>query len=196
MLKEYVLNNKTCRERIRGLRRGEIRNTKRLSQEKLADKLRLQNSKISRDDIKIIELGKRDVFDIEIVWFAKFFDVSIAYLIGISDDCDERFDGCDPTLDTALKDCVNVCGKWVKYARSNRRRITQDQLALMMRNRGFDFKTHTAISHIESGSRRIRLSELKAFSEILGMPLLYFFKGENKRLPNIESFESYVAQDD
>lgn len=194
MIKEYVLNNKICRERIRGLRTGEIRNTKGISQEKLAAKLRLMNSKISRDDIKIIELGKRDIFDIEIIWFAKFFDVSIEYLLGISDDIDVPFDGCDPVLDASLKDRVNVCGIWLRSVRE--KHFTQDQIALMMRNRGFDFSTHTAMCNIEKGCRRVRLSELKAFSEILKRPLMYFFKGDNDRLPNIESFESYVAQDD
>lgn len=180
-----------CGCKIRALRkRG------KMSQRVLSYRLRIANSGISRDQIKIIELGKRDIFDIEIIWFAKIFDVSIAYLIGISDDPTEHFDISDTAIDESLRDRANVCGTWVRRAREGMKKMPQEKLAAIMRERGFSFKTHTAISALENGTRRVHLSEIKAFAEIFDLPIMFFFKGTKPTLPNIESYESFVAQDD
>ncbi len=167
-----------------------------MSQEYLAGQLRLVNSKISRDDIKVIELAKRDIFDIEIIWLARIFDVPIEYLLGISDDFTTGFDGCDPFEDRSLRTRMNVCGIWLKKAREKSGNVTQSKLCDRMKELGFRSASHSAISNIERGARRVKLIEIKAFAEILETPVIYFFKGDRDKLPNIESFEMYVAQDD
>lgn len=196
MTKYDFLKNEICHKRIKILRMGIKGKTSFVSQSVLSDRLRVANSNISRDRIKVIELGKRDILDIEIIWFAKIFDVSVAYLIGISDDYNAHFDLCDSSIDDSLKNQKNISGVWIKNARERQNAMPQEKLASIMNERGFNFKTHTAISSLENGLRRVRLSEMRAFSEILNVPIIFFFKGTHAFLPNIESYESFVAQDD
>ena len=191
-----ILQDTICGERIMSLRRGHERKTKRISQEKLATMFRTANSKISRDIIEDIESGERDIFDIEIVWFAKILDTTVEYLTGISNNYETRFDEHDTEIDDSMKDRVNICGKWLRKARKQfPGKMSQQTLSSRMREHGFDFKYYS-ILQIEKGARRVRLSEMRAFAEILGIPLMFLFKGDNRKLPNIESFESYAAQDD
>ena len=200
MKSKNIYENGICRERIVKLRKGICENreksNKAISQDSLAALFRTKNCKISRDTIEDIESRVRDIFDIEVVWFARVFDVSTEYLTGISDDASLPFDASDAAVDTSVKNAMNICGKHVSEARKRfPGKMSQTRLAELMNERGFDFK-YFYILKIEKGRRRVLLSELKALADILGQPLMYFFKGCSGRLPNIESYESYAAQDD
>ncbi|MGF7050374.1 transcriptional regulator with XRE-family HTH domain [Paenibacillus sp. DS2015] len=65
---------------ITGDRIRKLRESKKLTQLDLADKVDMNNSVLSR-----IEAGKRPVEDIELIKFADFFDVDGDYLLGRTD---------------------------------------------------------------------------------------------------------------
>jgi len=60
-----------------------LRSKLKISQRQLADKMQLVGIDIDKNAIQRIECGKRFVTDIEIVAFAKVFDVSLGDLLGI-----------------------------------------------------------------------------------------------------------------
>ena len=62
-----------------------FRTKMKISQRALADKMQLVGIDIDKNAIQRIECGKRFVTDIEIIAFAKIFDVSFADLLNIRD---------------------------------------------------------------------------------------------------------------
>ncbi len=58
-----------------------FRNNLKISQRELADRMQLNGIDIDKNAIQRIECGKRFVTDIEIVSFAKVFDVEIKELL-------------------------------------------------------------------------------------------------------------------
>ena len=58
----------------------------RLTQDDLIAKLHFENIFISNKTLSLIELGKRYVTDIELVAFAKVFDVSTSWLLEETDN--------------------------------------------------------------------------------------------------------------
>ena len=73
-----MFTNKTTdgRNNICGLRIAQERKAKGLSQRELADGLQLLGLDIDKNAIQRIECGKRFVTDIELKFFAGFFDLS------------------------------------------------------------------------------------------------------------------------
>lgn len=69
--------NNICGEQI-----SHFRTAYRLSQRQLADKLQLLGLDIDKNAVQRIEAGKRFVTDIELVYFAKVFDISFDVLLG------------------------------------------------------------------------------------------------------------------
>lgn len=69
---------------ISGERIAELRkNSKvKMSQRALADKMQLAGIDMDKNAIQRIECGKRFVTDIELLAFARIFDVSADYLLG------------------------------------------------------------------------------------------------------------------
>ncbi len=57
-----------------------------MTQEALALRLQLDDWDISRSGIGKIEIGLRQVTDVEVVKLAKALDVSVAWLLGKSED--------------------------------------------------------------------------------------------------------------
>ena len=196
MGKKNVLYDKTCAERIIFIRQGKGNKKDKISQDKLAARFRTENCKISLDTIADIESGVRDIFDIEVFWFAKVLNVPLNYLLGITD----QYNGTDleyePQIDPSMKDRKNICGTWIREARYHQEKdsISQQELAKQMTESGIEMSYYT-ILYIESGKRRVSLTELKHFARILNKPLEYLLKGTNPKLPNIESFESFAAED-
>ncbi len=197
MPKKKVLSDKTCIERIIFARKGKGDKKAALSQEALAIKFRTSNCKISRDTIADIESGVRDIFDIEVFWFAKVLEVPLNYLLGLTDCCDGPDLEYESEIDSALKNRKNICGTWIRYARYERETdsISQYELAEKMTELGIKMSYYT-ILYIENGTRRVSLTELKYFSQILGKSIEFLLKGTKQKLPNIESFESFAAEDD
>ncbi|MGN0509777.1 MAG: helix-turn-helix domain-containing protein [Ruminococcus sp.] len=74
---EDGLNN-VCGKRI-----AHFRNEMRISQRELADKMQLAGIDMDKNAIQRIECGKRFVTDIEIVAFAKVFDITFEELLTI-----------------------------------------------------------------------------------------------------------------
>ena len=68
--------NNVCGKNI-----AKLRGNMKISQRKLADKMQLFGIDIDKNAIQRIECGKRFVTDIEIVAFAKVFDVSFEKLL-------------------------------------------------------------------------------------------------------------------
>lgn len=58
-----------------------FRNNLKISQRELADRMQLNGIDIDKNAIQRIECGKRFVTDIEIVAFAKVFDVTLEELL-------------------------------------------------------------------------------------------------------------------
>ncbi len=56
----------------------------KVSQKSLADRLQLQGIDLDKNAIQKIECGKRFVTDIEIIAFAKIFDITVDELLGIA----------------------------------------------------------------------------------------------------------------
>ena len=69
--------NNICGEKIYNLRKN---CNEKLSQKKLADKLQLLGLDVDKNAIQRIESGQRFVTDIELVAFAKVFNVSVSDL--------------------------------------------------------------------------------------------------------------------
>ena len=55
----------------------------KMSQRVLAEKLQLQGIDVDKNAVQRIECGKRFVTDIELVSFAKIFDISVDELLGL-----------------------------------------------------------------------------------------------------------------
>ena len=197
MQKKNVLCDKTCIERIIFVRKGKGDKKAAISQDALASKFRTSNCKISRDTIADIELGVRDIFDLEVFWFAKVLEVPLNYLLGLTDQYNRTPDEYEHEIDHTLKNRKNICGHWIRYARYERESdsISQNELAKKMTESGIKMSYYT-ILYIENGTRRVSLTELKHFAKILGRPVEFLLKGTNQKLPNIESFESFAAEDD
>ena len=68
--------NNICGKRI-----AEYRATLKISQRELADRMQLVGIDIDKNAIQRIECGKRFVTDIEIIAFAKVFDISTEELL-------------------------------------------------------------------------------------------------------------------
>lgn len=68
--------NNICGKRI-----SLLRNNLKISQRELADRMQLTGIDIDKNAIQRIECGKRFVTDIEIVAFAKVFEVSLNDLL-------------------------------------------------------------------------------------------------------------------
>ncbi len=60
---------------------AQLRAEKKISQRELADRMQLVGIDIDKNAIQRIESGKRFVTDIEIVAFAKVFEVSVGQLL-------------------------------------------------------------------------------------------------------------------
>ena len=70
--------NNLCGEKVRELR---LTYPTRLSQRALADKMQLVGMDIDKNAIQRIECGKRFVTDIEIIAFAKVFNVTLEEIL-------------------------------------------------------------------------------------------------------------------
>ncbi len=68
--------NNVCGKNI-----SKLRMEMKISQKKLADRMQLVGIDIDKNAIQRIECGKRFVTDIEIIAFAKIFDVSFEELL-------------------------------------------------------------------------------------------------------------------
>lgn len=207
MENDTISGKKICGKRIKTVRTGKL-DTKHhsISQEKLAIDLYVDNCKITRDTITDIESGRRDVFDIELLWFAKILNVSPYYLMDADDaENDEtipqEFRSAQSAIeDKRLKNRKNICGIWIKAKRYEKRTgrrpgLTQQQLAEMMTQQGIKM-TYYTILYIERGQRRVSATELKCFAKVLNVDVRYLLEGSTKKLPNIYSFESYAAEDE
>lgn len=69
--------NNICGEQI-----AQYRTARKLSQRQLADMLQLLGLDIDKNAVQRIEAGKRFVTDIELVYFAKIFNISFDVLLG------------------------------------------------------------------------------------------------------------------
>ena len=78
-----MFTNKTSdgRNNICGKRIAAERKAKNLSQRALADNLQLLGLDIDKNAIQRIECGKRFVTDIELVYFARFFNLTYKELL-------------------------------------------------------------------------------------------------------------------
>lgn len=72
--------NNISGETIRELRLSAV---PQLSQRALADKMQLVGLDMDKNVIQRIEAGSRFVTDIELLAFARIFDVSVSFLLGI-----------------------------------------------------------------------------------------------------------------
>ncbi|MBO5341290.1 MAG: helix-turn-helix transcriptional regulator [Lachnospiraceae bacterium] len=77
--------NKTSdgKNNICGAKISELRTNLKISQRELADRLQIIGLDVDKNAIQRIEAGKRFVTDIEIIAFAKIFDISPNELLGI-----------------------------------------------------------------------------------------------------------------
>lgn len=69
---------------ISGKKISELRKALKISQRELADRMQLTGIDIDKNAIQRIEVGKRFVTDIELIAFAKTFNVSFEDLLGIN----------------------------------------------------------------------------------------------------------------
>ena len=81
-MKIYDFNGK---KNISGDRIREARLRRRLSQTDLAAKMQVEGILIERDSISRIEIGTRFIPDYELPLFSKVLNVSVDWLLGISD---------------------------------------------------------------------------------------------------------------
>lgn len=81
-MKIYTFNGK---KNISGPRIREARTKKRLSQSDLAAKMQVEGIVIERDSISRVEIGTRFIPDYELPVYARVLDVSIGWLLGVSD---------------------------------------------------------------------------------------------------------------
>ena len=82
-MKIYDFNGK---KNICGKRVKEARKKLKLSQVDLAARLQVEGVIIERDSLSRIEIGTRFVTDYEIVALSKCLNISIDYLLGLSND--------------------------------------------------------------------------------------------------------------
>lgn len=81
-MKIYTFNGK---KNISGPRIREARTKKRLSQSDLAAKMQVEGIVIERDSISRVEISTRFIPDYELPVYARVLDVSIGWLLGVSD---------------------------------------------------------------------------------------------------------------
>lgn len=72
--------NNVCGEQI-----SRLRIERKLSQRQLADMLQVLGLDIDKNAVQRIEAGKRFVTDIELVYFAEVFDISLELLLEKAD---------------------------------------------------------------------------------------------------------------
>lgn len=77
-MKTNILNNEN---KVLGSKITQLRLEKSWSQEELAKKLQLYGLDISRATLSKIELGTRQVYFVEIKYFAKAFEIDLVELI-------------------------------------------------------------------------------------------------------------------
>lgn len=81
-MKIYTFNGK---KNISGPRIREARTKKRLSQSDLAARMQVEGIVIERDSISRVEIGTRFIPDYKLPVYARVLDVSIGWLLGVSD---------------------------------------------------------------------------------------------------------------
>lgn len=81
-MKIYDFNGK---KNISGNRIREARLKSRISQSDLAARMQIEGIVIERDSISRIEIGTRFIPDYELPLFSKVLNVSVDWLLGISD---------------------------------------------------------------------------------------------------------------
>ena len=77
----FINKNTDGLNNICGKKIAELRKDMKISQRILADKLQLSGLDVDKNAIQRIECGKRFVTDIELVAFAKVFNVSLEELL-------------------------------------------------------------------------------------------------------------------
>ncbi len=77
----FINKNKDGLNNVCGTNIANYRKTMKISQRALADKLQLVGLDIDKNAIQRIECGKRFVTDIELVFFARIFKVSVDELL-------------------------------------------------------------------------------------------------------------------
>ena len=85
-MKIYDYNGK---KNISGDRIREARQKLRLSQVDLAARMQVEGIMIERDSVSRIEIGTRFIPDYELPVFAKVLDVSVHWLLGLTDNPNE-----------------------------------------------------------------------------------------------------------
>lgn len=73
----FINKNKDGSNNLCGKKIAELRNKLNISQRQLADKMQLVEIDIDKNAIQRIECGKRFITDIELVAFAKVFNVTL-----------------------------------------------------------------------------------------------------------------------
>ena len=81
----FINKTKDGLNNICGANIARLRTALKLSQRKLADKMQLVGIDIDKNAIQRIECGKRFVTDIEIIAFAKVFNVSFEELLKLTE---------------------------------------------------------------------------------------------------------------
>ena len=210
MESKKILRDTTCNERIKYVRDGNLDNKhKKMTQNKLAIKFRVDNCNIRRDTITSIESGRRDVFDIEMLWFARILNVSPYYLLDVEGPVGNEENTFHYELSKELtqtedlknfQNRKNICGVWIQQIRYGWKKkkhpdITQKELAKRMSAEGIKMTYHTII-RVEKGSRRVSAAELKMFAKVLDVPVYYLIEGKDNKMPDIQILTSYVAEDD
>ncbi len=95
----------------------------------------------------------------------------------------------------------NACGQYVRRARKNygkrhRVRMTQADLAAKLQLKGLTSFERLTVCRIESGARQVSDIELKYLAVALEVSVEYLLYGEVDRLPNFDSIDPVVAEDD
>ena len=81
-MKLYKYSDGKCNASGRKIR--ELREAAGLSQEQLAGKLQLAGLNLNQKALSRIETGERVVPDFELIYFARFFQISVETLLDIS----------------------------------------------------------------------------------------------------------------
>lgn len=81
----YMFNNRTTdgRNNICGINVAKLRKSLKISQRELADRLQVINLDIDKNAVQRIESGQRFVTDIEIIYLAKVFSVTVEDLLKV-----------------------------------------------------------------------------------------------------------------
>ena len=77
----FITKNADGVNNICGKKITELRKNMKISQRVLADKLQLSGLDVDKNAIQRIECGKRFVTDIELVVFAKIFEITVDELL-------------------------------------------------------------------------------------------------------------------